>query len=382
MNEEIKLTWKGVGDNLIKLFVGKVVSIENNLDATKVLVEGKDLRNEKETVFILTDNKFLDQNGLHSIKNIDHLSIGDIIVVKNRSIRSIFRKESSTNSIFATQRCNSNCLMCSQPPIDIDDTTDNYFAWDYAIDLIDVDLKFLNITGGEPTILGKGLVKLINKLIFKFPNLRIDVLSNGRLPAKNDYLEILKEISEPHRVVFAIPLYSDIYYQHDYIVQAKDAFHQTCLGIHKLANLGFLIEIRIVLHQLTVNRLKPLSEYIHKNFPFVYHVTFMGLEIIGYTKANKEKLLIRDNDAFLKNLGEALQFLNSWKYRISIYNTPLCHLPESLWKYARKSISEWKNSYHEDCEKCEMKEYCSGFFSWNLKYAKVEPIKKKKSEFI
>lgn len=374
MNEEVKLTWKGRNENYLQLFVGKVSNISTDSAALTVQIDGRELYENKELSFALTEGSETCGMGLHSCKDLKYIQLGDILVVRGRSVRSIFRVESEYNSIFATQRCNSNCLMCSQPPIDLDDTYENYLAWEYAIDLIEIDLKFINITGGEPTILGEKLVILINKLLDKFPNIIIDLLSNGRLPAKDSFIIILKEIREPNRVIFAIPLYSDIYKQHDYIVQAKDAFYQTSLGIHKLANLGFLIEIRVVLHELTTERLFPLATFVHKNFPFIYHITFMGLEIIGYTKANKDKLIIKDNDQSLINLEKAINYLDKWDYNASIYNTPLCHLPESLWSYARQSISDWKNSYHVDCNKCSQKNNCAGFFSWNLKYAEVKPI--------
>jgi hypothetical protein len=35
-----------------------------------------------------------------------------------------------------------------------------------------------------------------------------------------------------------------------------------------------------------------LAKYIYKNLPFVEHVTFMGLEFIGYTPHNIDKLWI------------------------------------------------------------------------------------------
>ena len=103
----------------------------------------------------------------------------------------------------------------------------------------------------------------------------------------------------------------------------------------------------------------------------------MGLEIIGYTMAHKKELIEDNQDQAIKNLESALMYLDEWDYNVSIYNTALCHLPETLWKYAKKSISDWKNSFPEDCKKCEMKPECSGFFSWNLKYAEVYPISRK-----
>lgn len=111
------------------------------------------------------------------------------------------------------------------------------------------------------------------------------------------------------------------------------------------------------------------------NFPFVSHITFMGLEIIGYTNANKTLLIENDSNLANTNLLKSLDFLSKWKYNVSIYNTPLCHLPESLWIYAKQSISDWKNGFKTECDTCIKKHECSGFFSWNLKYAQVYPFK-------
>ena len=196
-----------------------------------------------------------------------------------------------------------------------------YNQKNHIIDLLKESPKHLTITGGEPTLLGERLVLLINKILEKFPDLLITILSNGRLLALENTIDTLSSIKLKKNVVFAIPLYSDVYKVHDHIVQAKDAFHQTCLGIHKISSLGFPVEIRVVLHKLSNPRLLSLSKFIHKNFPFVYHVTFMGLEIIGYTKANKLELIEEDHIMAEKNLLDSLKFLSSWKYNISIYNT-------------------------------------------------------------
>jgi hypothetical protein len=100
----------------------------------------------------------------------------------------------------------------------------------------------------------------------------------------------------------------------------------------------------------------------------------MGLEIIGYTKANKSQLIEEDFSINNTNLLNSLNFLSKWKYNVSIYNTPLCHLPEPLWVYAKKSISDWKNSFKPECKICIKKEECSGFFTWNLNYSTVYPF--------
>src|SRR6202011_2028019 len=58
-----------------------------------------------------------------SVQAIDHLRTGDIVAMEpaNGFVRTLYRPDSNYNVIFTTNRCNSNCLMCSQPPQDRDD---------------------------------------------------------------------------------------------------------------------------------------------------------------------------------------------------------------------------------------------------------------------
>jgi hypothetical protein len=52
--------------------------------------------------------------------------------------------------------------------------------------------------------------------------------------------------------------------------------------------------------------------------------------------------------------------------RVSIYNTPLCVIPESIRGFSVSSISDWENDYIGACEVCNAKSQCGGFFSSNL----------------
>jgi His-Xaa-Ser system radical SAM maturase HxsC len=373
MVEEIKQTFRGkLQGNLDSVFVGIVEHSENEFRS----VRGKYIFGSNEEFEITLTSQDLSKNepALTNIHDIIHIKKGDIITIDGNRIRSLFRPYSPHNSIFATVRCNSNCLMCSQPPLDFDDTLQYYLTWKYAIQLMPKSVNFIGITGGEPMLMGGYLVDLINDLTEKYPDIRIDILSNGRLQALIKYKKLLSKVRSPSNVIFAVPLYSDYYKDHDHIVQAKDAFYQTILGIHNLSELGFKIEVRIVLHKLSIPRLHKLADFIHFNFPFAHHITFMGLEIIGYTNANKEQLLITDNDNFNNKLKAAINILRVWDYNISIYNLPYCFLHKTLWEYARQSISDWKNSFHPECESCSLKDSCAGFFSWNLKHTSVKPI--------
>jgi hypothetical protein len=88
----------------------------------------------------------------------------------------------------------------------------------------------------------------------------------------------------------------------------------------------------------------------------------MGLENTGFTLANSELLWIDPVD-YASDLEKAIEFLATTKVPVSVYNLPRCVLPKSIWPYAVQSISDWKNGYVEECEKCVERPRCAGFFT-------------------
>lgn len=300
------------------------------------------------------------------VSTLDHLYEGDLVSISSDGIvNTLFRVNSSHNTLLVTERCNSNCLMCSQPPRDRDDIPVIHEIHRKLIPLIPKECHQLGISGGEPTLLGDRFFELLSMLKVQLPNTEIHVLTNGRSFAWNTMAQKLASL-EYDKVMLGVPLYSDYYRSHDYIVQAKDAFNQTVLGLHNLARYEIRVEIRVVLHKQTIPRLRQLSRFIYKNLPFVEHVAFMGLEYVGYTPFNIDKLWIDPFD-YQEELEEATCYLSSKGLQVSIYNTPLCLLPESTWEFARKSISDWKNDYLPECQNCAKLGECGGFFTWNLK---------------
>lgn len=303
---------------------------------------------------------------IHSIKNLDHLNEGDIVIINTDGvINTIYRIDSRHNFLLFTERCNSNCLMCSQPPKDRDDTDYFFNQYSRAIPLIPKNCSEIGITGGEPTLLGNRFLELLKLLKEELPQTEIHCLTNGRTFAWENVAKKLGELNN-QRLMMAIPLYADVYHIHDYIVQARDAFDQTVKGIYNLAKYGQRIEIRIVLHKQTIPRLTKLAKFIYKNMPFVEHIAFMGLEHEGYTSFNIDKLWIDPVD-YQQQLAEAVTFLADFGMNVSIYNIQLCTLQENLWKYSRKSISDWKNIYFEECNKCDVLNQCGGMFASGVK---------------
>jgi His-Xaa-Ser system radical SAM maturase HxsC len=162
--------------------------------------------------------------------------------------------------------------------------------------------------------------------------------------------------------MIGIPIYSDISNIHDYVVQADGAFDETIRGILNLKRYRQKVEIRVVIHKQTYARLPQLAEFIARNLLFVDHVALMGLEMTGFTKHNLEDLWIDPLD-YQPQLKAAVETLARYRMNVSIYNHQLCVLDRSLWKYNRKSISDWKNEYMPECSPCTQKTQCGGFFS-------------------
>ena len=295
-------------------------------------------------------------------QDLSAVEAGTVVLMDGRSgfVRMLYRPSSPHNAIFATGRCNSNCIMCSQPPTDREDP-EGLAGILKMLSLIEVPPKSMGITGGEPTLLGDGLVEILTTMKERMPNTAIQLLTNGRAFKNPAYVEKIAKVGHPN-LLLAIPLYADTASRHDWIVQGRGAFDETVDGLYNLAHYGLRIEIRVVLHKETIPRLERLVEFIFRNLPFVEHVALMGLENMGYVKKNWDMLWIDPAD-YAGPLKRVVEYLYIRGMAVSIYNVQLCLLPKELWALARQSISDFKNIYIEACDRCEAKEHCCGLFS-------------------
>lgn len=298
---------------------------------------------------------------IHSAEHLEHIQDGDVLRLDFRRgyVRSLYRVGSPHNVIFATDRCNSNCLMCSQPPKESDES--GIVAEHLRlIQLIPPTTRVLGITGGEPTLLGDGLLRVIAACRERLPVTKLHMLTNGRRFSYRSFAADLASVGHPD-LTLGVPLYSDDAAVHDYVVQAEGAFEQTMVGLHNLARYEQRVEIRIVVHRQTYERLQKLAEFIYRNCPFTAHVALMGLELMGYTKTNLKELWI-DPVEYQPQLEAAVDSLVWGGMNVSIYNHQLCVIPRRLWPYARKAISDFKNIYLDECRRCSMRDQCGGLF--------------------
>jgi His-Xaa-Ser system radical SAM maturase HxsC len=298
----------------------------------------------------------------HSYGDLDFLQDDYIAVVdiSNGFTNVLYRPESRHNGLFLTDRCNSNCIMCVQPPRDVNDDgmTDEVLR---IIELIPDRPEQLIISGGEPTLLKDGLISIIQKLKVCLPETAVTMLSNARMYAYSDYVDKISAIQHGNFLT-SVPLYAGNAVTHDFIVQSKGAFDQTIQGLYNAARKGLFVELRVVLHKQTVPGLSDMVDFIYRNIPFVAGVVLMGMENMGYVKKNWD-LLWEDPVDYAQTLETAVQKLHYRRIPVSLYNLPLCILPESLWSFAEQSISDFKNIYLDECEKCSVKTHCGGFFA-------------------
>lgn len=316
--------------------------------------------------------------GLRNIAPVtaDGLEEGDVVDCNPDRARAIvlFRESDAHHSLFLTNRCNSYCLMCSQPPTRDDD------GWlvEHAIEIVRharVAPAVIGISGGEPLLASEGLQRVFATIRKCWPDTVIEILTNGRLLHQARVRQAL--FSElPTNVRWLVPLYGHADFLHDFVVQSPGAFDETLEGLLTLQSLQQPIQLRIVLIEPVLDILDELCRFIGQNLPFVECVALMACEPTGFALANRDLCELDLLDA-APMLDRASRILERYQVRHVFMNAPLCALPPRLWGRATRSISDWKNTYADECARCSVKDRCCGLFSWherNWKPTKLKPI--------
>ncbi|WP_104498875.1 His-Xaa-Ser system radical SAM maturase HxsC [Acinetobacter indicus] len=318
-----------------------------------------------DNLYPIYSSDLLDRVGVNNlfIPEQQALKSNDVVTIdpfkKNLSV--LLRASDTHHTLFLTNRCNNYCIMCSQPPTKHDDS----WLVQQALEIIDhISYEPMNIglTGGEPLLLDEKLRLIIDTIHNKFPSTKIDVLTNGRLFSTPQIAESVLSNLET-KVNWLVPLYGHADLLHDFVVQQHSAFEETLEGLYVLQYYEQPIQLRIVLVKPVLENLIDLCTYIRTNLPFVNEVALIGCEPIGFALANKELSQVDIKD-WWDQLNAAVDLLLSTKTRLVLMNIPLCCLPQSLWPYAAKSISDWKNTYDDVCNSCEIKTDCCGLFNW------------------
>ena len=294
------------------------------------------------------------------IGNIPELHNGDIVkIYPDGNVVRLWDIQSFHNCLFVTSVCNFRCVMCPQPPHgEIEKHHQDNLR---ILDLLEPDsVEVLAITGGEPTLFPDRLVEYFDIINKKFPAAKLDVLTNGS--SFSDF-ELAKKLAlaAPLNTCFCVSVHGDTPGLAESVMHAPRGWDRAMLGLNNLAKLKQKIEIRYVLTQKSVPYLKDIALFFYRNFPYVSHIALMGQEIIGLAEENYSDAWVEPT-AYAKDLAEAVTFLSAMGMNVSIYNIPLCILPENCHPFAVRSISDWKQNYRAECAGCEKINECCGFF--------------------
>ncbi|MCB4761892.1 MAG: His-Xaa-Ser system radical SAM maturase HxsC [Sulfurovum sp.] len=291
-----------------------------------------------------------------------HFAHGDIIELNyhTKTIKNVLSSLSNENTLLLTEQCENRCLFCSQPPNDLPDT---HLYQKATLALLNYNSQqLIGLTGGEPTINKDAFIGLMSALNQFGNNTPLHILSNGRNLGDYDFFEKLIGETNNREIIWGIPLYGHTSSLHNMIVGIKEAFSNTLEGLLNLSTTRHTIELRIVVVKQNYRYIKNILAFINSNFPVIKMISIMKLEPMGWARKNYEDLYVSvdEQNNFLHG---ALTSFNLKRFDIKLLNYPLCLLHEGLRDYAVKSISDWKNYYPDECNKCLVRENCCGYFS-------------------
>ena len=278
-------------------------------------------------------------------------------------------------TLFLTGQCNSNCVMCPYTTnwrIKAEHTS--YQLLLRYIELMNPFAPYLCITGGEPTLLKENFFEILSRVKAHFESCLVHILTNGRAFYYEDFFDSYRAV-RPINTLLGIPIYGHNQELHNSITQSNGSFEETIKGLNRLYASGEHIELRIVLTAINAPYLQNICQYIYQNYPNVYMVSIMGLEMMGNAYVNREQVWINYDD-IAGAFSNSIDYLVTHGIQTQIYNLPLCKVEQRYWPLCQKSISPEKVSFFPECDQCAVLDVCGGFFFTTMKMpdVRVMPI--------
>ena len=310
------------------------------------------------------------------MEKVSCLANRDIVeLYSNGLIYRSFANEEPDSTLFLGARCNSSCIMC--PASDRERKNGVSYSREQIeqyIDFLPSDLDVLVVTGGEPTLHPHIFLPAMQKLKEKFTYSQVLLLTNGRALSNDGFLNEFLNVC-PSNLAIAIPIHGDTAQLHDLTTRTPGSFDETGLAIRKLLARKVRVELRVVVTKINYKSLYGISRLIAREFKEAMCVNFVGLEPRGNCAANSERVYIDHKRAFLW-MKRPITFLMERGIDVGIYNFPLCAVDRGFWCLCKRSISEYKATYHEKCVDCIVMELCGGFFESTLAFIRpdVDPF--------
>lgn len=358
--------FNGAAANIEKQVVGLLTRNPLSLSrGDKILVSVEPPLLGKGFAGLITDNGGKRDTRIPQVKVADgilsELADGDFVALDpDGTVSVLWDSQAPTNALLLTEACDCHCIMCPQPP-------ERHDGWlveksRRIVDMVKIGKdQCLCLTGGEPTLLADDFFDLLRRIARRHPKASVTMLTNGKSFADFEFTKRFVE-TRPKDFLTCVSLHGDVDELHDRIVGVKGSFYRTAMGLQNLARFRERIEIRVVASRMNADRLESIATFITRNFPFIQHCAFMGMEVTGLAQKNYEAVWI-DPQEYRLQLSKAAAVLNRADMDVSVYNIPLCLLERRSWGFARKSISGWKNDYLPVCGTCSEKERCCGVFT-------------------
>lgn len=286
------------------------------------------------------------QNGnfiLHTTPN-DPVD-GDVLLClpSRNAAQRLFRARSNNNTLLLTERCDQLCVMCSQPPKNTEDEW-RFPLYEQAL-LLTEPKTLVGISGGEPTLYKDALFGMIDRVSRQRPDLRYHILTNCQHFSETDRTR-LERLHDRVSINWGVPLYSHREETHDEIVGKEGAFRRLLDNLLLLGSINAQIELRTVITALNVFDLPNIAIFISKNVPFISDWAIMGMEPIGYARANWRQLFF-DHSIFPRPIINAIEISALRRVPCHLYNIPLCTIPE---RYRSSCADRYRTGKRSTCQ--------------------------------
>ena len=286
-----------------------------------------------------------------------------------------FMVEQDDVCLFVTEACNSNCIMC---PMSLDSRKRGqrltFEQWQQLPMILPPDTSHITVTGGEPFLEYNDLVPALGFLSSSFPNVEILILTNGRILSLHSVFEQLSPIIT-EQFCFAVPIHAPDSALHDKITQSPGSFIQTMYALRKLKDTPAKIEIRIVGHQLNIDKISDTIKMLVDSDLRITTINIIGMEMMGCAAAHRKELWV-DYDRLCKASLPGIQYAVHHETDMGLYNLPLCTVPKGLWPLVKNSITPNKVRYYDECWNCREFNACGGLFysTYELNLCRIKPF--------
>ncbi len=282
-------------------------------------------------------------------------------------------------------RCNNNCLMCTNPDRP-------WPAWDGSFDY---DFKTIigrleknkekiktaesvYLTGGEPTLHPRFL-DILKYLAKNFPGQHLKLLTNGRRFAYSDFAKEVLAITDNMEI--DVSLCGPNSKVHDSVTRARGSFEQAIKGLKNLLknkSNGQAIGIRTVLNKITYQHIPQTLRLLKREAGDLDRVIVIFMEFEAQAIKNIDSVKI--NYAQVRPyINQTIPILRDFK-EIRFYHFPLCVVDKEIWPYVWRTLPSKEIDFVEACKRCGYKDLCLGVHKGYLENVSQEdffPISEK-----